>query len=115
MLTGPFDRVLAEALRRSLEVPCLTVDPEMFFAPGVRTERKAKAICGRCPVQGECLVFALESRTEFGIWGGLNGKERRRLLHRFAGIIPSTEVLGYSQASLPGLANRRGTQRDGKV
>jgi WhiB family transcriptional regulator, redox-sensing transcriptional regulator len=57
----------------------------MFFAPGVRTERKAKAICGRCPVKGDCLVFALESRAEFGIWGGLNGKERRRLLHRFAG------------------------------
>ena len=64
---------------------CRSQDPEMFFAPGVRTERKAKAICGRCPVQGECLAFALESRTEFGIWGGLNGKERRRLLGRFAG------------------------------
>ena len=57
----------------------------MFFAPGIRTERKAKAVCGRCPVQGRCLQFALESRTEFGIWGGLNGKERRRLLGRFAG------------------------------
>jgi hypothetical protein len=59
----------------------------MFFAPGVRTERKAKAICGRCPVQGDCLRFALESRTEFGIWGGLNGKERRTVLSRFTGTI----------------------------
>ena len=56
----------------------------MFFAPGVRTERKAKAVCGRCPVSLACLAFALESRTEFGIWGGLNGKERRRLLRRLA-------------------------------
>ena len=64
---------------------CRDHDPEMFFAPGIRTERKAKAVCGRCPVQGRCLQFALESRTEFGIWGGLNGKERRRLLGRFAG------------------------------
>jgi WhiB family redox-sensing transcriptional regulator len=36
-------------------------------------------------VQQECLRFALESRTEFGIWGGLNGKERRRVLRRLAG------------------------------
>jgi WhiB family transcriptional regulator, redox-sensing transcriptional regulator len=57
----------------------------MFFAPGVRTERKAKAICGRCPVQRDCLRFALESRTEFGIWGGLNGKERRSVLSRYTG------------------------------
>jgi WhiB family redox-sensing transcriptional regulator len=64
---------------------CRTLDPEMFFAPGVRTERKAKAICARCPVARDCLVFALESRTEFGIWGGMNGKERRRLVRRFAG------------------------------
>jgi WhiB family transcriptional regulator, redox-sensing transcriptional regulator len=63
---------------------CRSHDPEMFFAPGIRTERKAKAICGRCPVQQECLRFALASRTEFGIWGGLNGKERRRVLRRFA-------------------------------
>ena len=32
MLTSPFDSVLAQALRRSLEIPCLTVDPELFFA-----------------------------------------------------------------------------------
>jgi WhiB family transcriptional regulator, redox-sensing transcriptional regulator len=63
---------------------CRSHDPEMFFAPCVRTERKAKAVCGRCPVSQACLAFALESRTEFGIWGGLNGKERRRLLRRLA-------------------------------
>jgi WhiB family transcriptional regulator, redox-sensing transcriptional regulator len=61
---------------------CRQHDPEIFFAPGVRSERKAKAICGRCPVSKDCLLFALESRTDFGIWGGLNGKERRRLLRR---------------------------------
>jgi WhiB family redox-sensing transcriptional regulator len=57
----------------------------MFFAPGVRTERRAKAICRRCPVQQDCLAFALESRTEFGIWGGMNGKERGGVLRRVAG------------------------------
>lgn len=61
---------------------CRQHDPEIFFAPGVRSERKAKAICGRCPVSNDCLLFALESQTDFGIWGGMNGKERRRLVRR---------------------------------
>jgi WhiB family transcriptional regulator, redox-sensing transcriptional regulator len=61
---------------------CRTIDPEIFFAPGVRTERRAKAVCALCPVKSDCLSFALESRTEFGIWGGLNGKERQRMLRR---------------------------------
>jgi len=67
------------------EARCRQHDPEMFFSPGARTERRAKAICGRCPVQRECLMFALESRSEFGIWGGLNGRERRLLFRPFAG------------------------------
>jgi WhiB family redox-sensing transcriptional regulator len=59
---------------------CRKYDPEMFFAPGGRAERKAKGICGKCTVKTDCLAFALDSRTEFGVWGGLNGKERRGLL-----------------------------------
>jgi WhiB family redox-sensing transcriptional regulator len=61
---------------------CRHHDPEMFFASGVRSERKAKAVCGRCPVRDACLAFAVGSRTEFGIWGGMSSKERRRFLDR---------------------------------
>jgi WhiB family redox-sensing transcriptional regulator len=58
---------------------CLQYDPEIFFATRARAERRAKAICSRCPVRVECLAFALESKVEFGVWGGLNGRERRAL------------------------------------
>src|ERR1039457_7644658 len=51
MLTGPFDRVLAQALRRSLAVPCLTVDPELFFAESPEDVETAKAMCAECPVR----------------------------------------------------------------
>ena len=61
---------------------CRRYDPEMFFAPRARAERKAKTICGRCPVRLDCLAFALHSRVEFGIWGGTNAKERKVLLRR---------------------------------
>lgn len=59
---------------------CNRHDPEIFFDTRKRAERRAKSICGKCPVQTECLAFALQSGTEFGIWGGLNADERRVLL-----------------------------------
>ncbi len=59
---------------------CNNYDPELFFAPRARAERRAKAVCARCPVRSECLAFALASRMEFGIWGGMSGRERLSLL-----------------------------------
>lgn len=64
------------------EARCRLYDPEIFFDTRVRSERKAKAICSKCEVRNECLAFALHSRSEFGVWGGLNGRERVSLLGR---------------------------------
>ena len=61
---------------------CHQYDPELFFDPHRRTERRAKSICARCPVRSECLLFALEAHVEFGVWGGLNSKERRWLVRQ---------------------------------
>jgi WhiB family redox-sensing transcriptional regulator len=47
------------------------------------TER-ALAICATCPVQRECLDYALEARERFGIWGGKTEKQRRQILRRSA-------------------------------
>lgn len=43
---------------------------------GRGSDRAAKAICKRCPVQGECLADALERQDEFGIYGGTTPDER---------------------------------------
>lgn len=43
-------------------------------------ERRAKAICGSCPVRRSCLEYALRIREPHGIWGGLNEAERRARL-----------------------------------
>ncbi|HJP64945.1 MAG TPA: WhiB family transcriptional regulator [Actinomycetota bacterium] len=61
---------------------CREHDPEIFFAAGSRSERRAKAICGRCPVADQCLAFAIDSGVEFGVWGGLSGSERSTLRRR---------------------------------
>ncbi len=52
----------------------------LFYSDDEGAERKAKAICGLCGVRVECLEFALASREPDGIWGGLNPRQRRRLL-----------------------------------
>jgi WhiB family redox-sensing transcriptional regulator len=57
------------------------VDPESLFVSGA-AQHKAKAICAGCTVRIDCLADALDSRTEFGVWGGLTERERRMLLRR---------------------------------
>lgn len=39
----------------------------------------AKTICGRCPVQADCLQFALAHGEDHGVWGGLTEGERREV------------------------------------
>lgn len=47
---------------------------------GARREvDRAKEICQTCPVQDECLQYALEHRIEHGVWGGTSARERRRM------------------------------------
>lgn len=40
----------------------------------------ARAICASCPVIGECLGWALAHNETGGVWGGLTGPQRARIL-----------------------------------
>ncbi|MEV7689893.1 WhiB family transcriptional regulator [Streptomyces bungoensis] len=66
---------------------CRQEDPDLFFPIGnagpaqVQTQR-AKAVCARCPVQEQCLDWAMESDQSIGIWGGTTELERRALRRR---------------------------------
>lgn len=67
-------------------LPTITVEQKQaFFADTVRgaearaAEQEAKAMCGKCPVKARCLEFAIEGDMR-GIWGGLNERERNRLV-----------------------------------
>lgn len=57
--------------------------PAALFFPsdGVGVEI-ARRICADCPVQAECLEYALENRIDHGVWGGASERERRRILKR---------------------------------
>jgi len=44
----------------------------------------AKAICNRCLVREECLQYALDTRQEYGVWGGKSERQRRAIRRQYA-------------------------------
>lgn len=76
----------------STEGACRTLDltvPErvaMFFpesdtarADLGRASAPAKAVCATCPVRGECLLYAVTTHVEDGIWGGTTPDVRKQI------------------------------------
>jgi WhiB family transcriptional regulator, redox-sensing transcriptional regulator len=45
-------------------------------------ENAAKQVCRACPVQCQCLDYALHVDERLGVWGGTNGRERLALQRR---------------------------------
>jgi hypothetical protein len=59
---------------------CRDVDREIFFPPKGGTGVPAKRICAACPVQADCLAWALATREPHGVWGGMSAWQRREML-----------------------------------
>lgn len=91
----PVEFVTFEALVGGLDLPPLEVltnrppwmadalcreHPEVnWFIERGESAEPAKAVCRSCLVQSECADFALAQGTVHGVWGGLSGRELRRL------------------------------------
>lgn len=80
----------------ALRGACRDVDPESLFVSGA-AQHKAKAVCFACPVRIDCLADALDSQTEFGVWGGLTERERRELLRRMPAVPSWREFLSSEE------------------
>lgn len=61
---------------------CLNTDPDSLFVRGA-AQRQARQVCVDCPVRLICLADALDSGTNYGVWGGLTERERRALLRKY--------------------------------
>ncbi|GAA2362584.1 hypothetical protein Cme02nite_41820 [Catellatospora methionotrophica] len=59
---------------------CQAVDPETFFPAPLEPADTAVQLCGRCPVSGACLAWALSVGDCHGVWGGTTARERRAML-----------------------------------
>jgi WhiB family transcriptional regulator, redox-sensing transcriptional regulator len=69
---------------------CRDTDPDLFFPVGTTGHAllqidRAKQVCGECPVNVECLEYALETNQDSGIWGGTSEEERRTIRRRLSG------------------------------
>lgn len=58
---------------------CGQTDPEAFYPEKGGSTREAKAVCHECPVEPDCLEYALENRERWGVWGGTSERERRKM------------------------------------
>ncbi len=61
---------------------CADLDTNMFFPVGststaLEQTNLAKSICQSCPVNNQCLEFALRTLQDYGVWGGRTEDERR--------------------------------------
>jgi WhiB family transcriptional regulator, redox-sensing transcriptional regulator len=66
---------------------CREEDPDLFFpigssGPALVQAEDAKAVCRACPVQEQCLEWALEKGQDAGVWGGMDENERRATKRR---------------------------------
>lgn len=61
---------------------CRGVKFEVFYPEAGGQYGQAQRICTACPVRAECLVWAVETRQMFGMFGGLTPRERRALMKR---------------------------------
>lgn len=58
---------------------CRTEPAELFFPSDGKGVVRARQVCALCPVQSECLDYALRNHMEHGVWGGKSERERRAL------------------------------------
>jgi WhiB family transcriptional regulator, redox-sensing transcriptional regulator len=58
---------------------CRTADPDELFVTGA-AQKRAAVICRQCAVVTQCLADALDNQIEFGVWGGMTERQRRKLV-----------------------------------
>ena len=64
------------------DAACRDLDTAIFFPDTDEDAATALAVCASCPVREACLEFALLTRQDDGVWGGLTENERRRVRRR---------------------------------
>jgi WhiB family redox-sensing transcriptional regulator len=59
---------------------CKDTHVDLFFPADQGPDQYAKEICRQCPVEADCLAYALNLPEEHGLWGGLSARERKPLV-----------------------------------
>lgn len=68
---------------------------KLFFPNSGRSINNAKKFCTNCPVEEECLEFALTNEVK-GIWAGTSEKDRIGILrfrNQLSGIVVAKKIV----------------------
>lgn len=68
-----------ERLDWQTDASCAQIGGDAWFPEPGDPGTAARIICSSCPVQQECLDYALQERIEHGLWGGRSPNERKQL------------------------------------
>jgi WhiB family transcriptional regulator, redox-sensing transcriptional regulator len=72
--------LVVQALDWTSYAACRGHDTDLWFVEGHEgSYREARVICAACPVTSECLQWALDTKTDHGLFGGLSPLERKHL------------------------------------
>lgn len=73
-------------------------NPDAWFEK-FDSKKKAAEMCKGCPVISQCLTYALENDEQWGIWGGMTTKDRKRLKRQMNTFLSKLETrrMGQSQ------------------
>ena len=71
---------------------CRQVDPDSFFPNSGDNPRRAKEVCGNCPVLARCFAYALADPTIYGVWGGTTLTERKAIRRADAARVSAASV-----------------------
>jgi WhiB family transcriptional regulator, redox-sensing transcriptional regulator len=75
--------------------------PDTLFFTGVgQNPTAARRLCAMCPVQEDCLYYAL-IYDELGVWGGFSEDERKGLKHLKSKLIKEAKDLGLFEIRVP--------------
>ena len=69
-----------EFLAKADQSNCKGVDPTIFFPEQYKPNNEAKSICDGCSIAKLCLEYAIDGKEKYGIWGGTNPAERRKIV-----------------------------------
>jgi WhiB family redox-sensing transcriptional regulator len=75
----------------TMSAKCRGQEDDLF--PEAAEQKRARLICGGCPVRSECLAEALDNRIEWGVWGGMTERERRLLLRQRTDVTSWSSIL----------------------
>lgn len=76
---GSVGMTLGRLMPWAAQGKCRDADPDLFHPEKGESVEPAKAICRRCPVQAECLQWAIDHEEKFGVWAGTSAVERRKM------------------------------------